>query len=600
MGAGPGAGLEQARAQPLARQLQQAESADPADLDARPVGPHGFLQPFLDRVPVLGHRHVDEVDDDQTGKVPEPQLARYFIRRLEVGLVGRLLDVAFLGGAARIDVDRNQGLGRVDDDVAAGFEANLGAVHGIELALHLIAVKQRYRRIPVALDVLGVARHQHAHEFLGRAVAFLPLDEDLLDILVVEVADRPLDQIGFLIHQGGGGGDEGAFAHVVPEPEQILEVPFDFRLAALDRHGAQDDRHSFGQVELIEDALEPLAVRRVDDLARDAAVPRRVGHQDTVPPGEGEIGGERRALGASFLLDPLDEQDLAPLDDFLDLVAMAARPHAPALRLFFRLVVAADDLVLARLGGVGAPFFIAVDVAGFRRSGAATFIRGRPGIGRAARAHGGGAVLPVHRRRLAVAFGAVRSTLRLLVGGARLALRRYRIGGVGLAGRGHLGLLGQQRLPVGDGDLIVVGMDFAKGEEAVAVAAEFDERGLEGGLYPGDFRQVDIALDVFLVGAFEVEFFKSVAACDDHPGFLQVRRIDQHAFRHLFCNSMTPPPRPPTGGRRGAIFSTKPPAPPCGQPKNGIFTARPAAHRGSQPRHRRERLQCLLQTSTPS
>ena len=267
MGAGPGAGLEQARAQPLARQLQQAESADLADLDARPVGPHGFLQPFLDRVPVLGHRHVDEVDDDQPGKVPEPQLARYFIRRLEVGLVGRLLDVAFLGGAARIDVDRNQGLGRVDDDVAAGFEANLGAVHGIELALHLIAVKQRYRRIPVALDVLGVARHQHAHEFLGRAVAFLSLDEDLLDILAVEVADRPLDQIGFLIHQGGGGGDEGAFAHVVPEPEQILEVPFDFRLAALDRHGAQDDRHSFGQVELIKDALEPLAVRRVDDLA---------------------------------------------------------------------------------------------------------------------------------------------------------------------------------------------------------------------------------------------------------------------------------------------------------------------------------------------
>ena len=36
-----------------------------------------------------------------------------------------------------------------------------------------------------------------------------------------------------------------------------------------------------------------------------------------------------------------------------------------------------------------------------------------------------------------------------------------------------------QRLPVGDRDLIIVGMDFAEGEEAVPVAAIFNEGGLE-------------------------------------------------------------------------------------------------------------------------
>ena len=35
-----------------------------------------------------------------------------------------------------------------------------------------------------------------------------------------------------------------------------------------------------------------------------------------------------------------------------------------------------------------------------------------------------------------------------------------------------------QRLPVGDGDLIVVGMNFAERQKSVAVAAVFDERRL--------------------------------------------------------------------------------------------------------------------------
>lgn len=36
-----------------------------------------------------------------------------------------------------------------------------------------------------------------------------------------------------------------------------------------------------------------------------------------------------------------------------------------------------------------------------------------------------------------------------------------------------------QRLTVGDRNLVIIGMDFAEGEEAVAVAAIFDEGGLQ-------------------------------------------------------------------------------------------------------------------------
>ncbi len=50
-----------------------------------------------------------------------------------------------------------------------------------------------------------------------------------------------------------------------------------------------------------------------------------------------------------------------------------------------------------------------------------------------------------------------------------------------------------QRFAVGDGDLVVVGVDFAEGEEAVAIAAIFDEGRLQGRLYARDLGEVDVA-----------------------------------------------------------------------------------------------------------
>jgi hypothetical protein len=50
-----------------------------------------------------------------------------------------------------------------------------------------------------------------------------------------------------------------------------------------------------------------------------------------------------------------------------------------------------------------------------------------------------------------------------------------------------------QRLTIGDRNLIVVGMDFAERQEAVAVAAVFDERGLQRGFNPRHLGEIDIA-----------------------------------------------------------------------------------------------------------
>jgi hypothetical protein len=57
----------------------------------------------------------------------------------------------------------------------------------------------------------------------------------------------------------------------------------------------------------------------------------------------------------------------------------------------------------------------------------------------------------------------------------------------------------KQRLPVGDRYLVVVGMDFAEGKEAVTVPAIFDEGSLERRFYAGDPREIDVSFELLLV-----------------------------------------------------------------------------------------------------
>ncbi len=93
-----------------------------------------------------------------------------------------------------------------------------------------------------------------------------------------------------------------------------------------------------------------------------------------------------------------------------------------------------------------------------------------------------------------------------------------------------------QRLTIGDGDLIVIGMNFAEGEKAVAVAAIFDEGGLQRRFDPRDLCEIDIAAQLFALRGLEIKFFDAVAADHDDPGLLRVGGIDQ-AFCWAFWNS---------------------------------------------------------------
>ncbi len=55
-------------------------------------------------------------------------------------------------------------------------------------------------------------------------------------------------------------------------------------------------------------------------------------------------------------------------------------------------------------------------------------------------------------------------------------------------------VLGDQGFPVGDRNLVIIGMDFAEGQEAVTVSAVVYETGLQRGFNPRYFGQIDVSL----------------------------------------------------------------------------------------------------------
>ncbi len=171
-----------------------------------------------------------------------------------------------------------------------------------------------------------------------------------------------------------------------------------------------------------------------------------VRHQHAIAAGQRQIGGQRRALVAALFLDDLDEEHLAALDDILDLVAATK-----VLPLLAKLV--GSGLVDRRAVGLGA--------GGDRMI---IIVAMLVGVG----------------RMLVVVIGilaALGSLVLIVVLGSAQPLF---LGGV-------LGLFTKQCFPVRLRDLIIIGVDFAEGEEAVAVATIVDERRLQRRFDPRDF-----------------------------------------------------------------------------------------------------------------
>jgi hypothetical protein len=234
------------------------------------------------------------------------------------------------------------------------------------------------------------------------------------------------------------------------------------------------------------------------------------------------------------------EDDLAALDHLLDLVGA----HAPArpLRHFLHGVFGADLLDVSRVDGLGSlrrfnRNLFHVAGSGLRLAVAARLkarlarLRGRRQQARDLRRH---AVDAPHRqgRRERVQRAPRRRRLPVrapALGTARRIGGRFGAGiGLGLGLRFGLGFFLQKRLPIGYRDLIVVGMDFTEGQEAVAIAAVVDEGGLQRRLDARDLCQIDVAAERFACGRLVVELLYPAVAKHHDPGLFRVRGVNEH------------------------------------------------------------------------
>jgi hypothetical protein len=105
---------------------------------------------------------------------------------------------------------------------------------------------------------------------------------------------------------------------------------------------------------------------------------------------------------------------------------------------------------------------------------------------------------------------------------------------------GMLRFLAKQGFTIFARDLIIIRVDFAKGQEAVAVSAVVDKRRLKRGFDPGYLGEIDIAFELLVLGRFEIKLLDPVSLDDGHPGFFPVARVDQHPHGHLNHSTRAP------------------------------------------------------------
>ncbi len=300
-------GALQARPRALAGQLHEADLAHRQQLGAGGVAEELLREGVVNLAPVGRVFHVDEVDDDDAAEVAQPQLADDLAARLEVEGEDGLLQRLSADELAGIDIDGHQGLGLVDDQVAAGLQPHLRAQGLLELAVDAEGAHE-IGGLPVQLDALDEGGLGLLQEVENLLEALLVVDPDLRHRVRVHVADRAQDRAQLAVDEARRAGGVAGGLDPLPELYEVVPVGRELVRAPVLAGGADDP--AAGSGEALDDLLQPLPLVGLGDAPRDAdlADVRQV-HQKAA--GQADVGGEARPLGADGVLHHL-HQHLLP------------------------------------------------------------------------------------------------------------------------------------------------------------------------------------------------------------------------------------------------------------------------------------------------
>ena len=317
--------LEQARPDPLAGHLDQAQRGDLGDLVLGPVTGQAFQQPAQHQLTVALQHHVDEVDHDDAAHVAQPQLPDDLLGGLQVVAGNRLLEVPTLAGElAGVHVDDGHRLGAVDDQRAAAGQPHLAVQRLGQLVVDAVLSE----RVPAvagvpAAEPLGQMRGHVADVLVDLGPAILTGHDELAEVLVEHVPDDPDGQVRLAVEQLRRAGRLGLALDVLPLRGQPGDVPLQLLLGRALGGGPDDHARVLGH-DLLEDLLQagPLRVRQ---FAADAGH-RRTRHVHQVTTGQAHLAGQPGALVADRVLGHLDQDGLAGFQRRFNPLGVALEP----------------------------------------------------------------------------------------------------------------------------------------------------------------------------------------------------------------------------------------------------------------------------------
>ena len=192
-------GLIQRRAQPLPRHFQQAKAGDTPDLNSGAIHFQGLTQPGFHLTLIACNAHIDEINNNQPAQIAQPHLPGHFIGGLQIGVKRSFLNVAAFGRPSRIDVHRDQRLGVVNHDPAAGGQANLALISGFDLRFDLKAGEQR-DTVLIGLKLAQIMRHDLLDKILRLPVNSRVIHQDFANVGPQVIAQGADDDVAFLVN----------------------------------------------------------------------------------------------------------------------------------------------------------------------------------------------------------------------------------------------------------------------------------------------------------------------------------------------------------------------------------------------------------------
>ncbi len=128
----------------LSRHFDQAERARAEDPRPCSIALHRIPEGTFHVAAMSFLPHVDEIVDDHAAQVAESQLAGDFAGGGLVQLVGGFFGRIVRAEVPAVDVDGDQGLGRIDDDRPASFKRDFAAMDVGDFLFEFVLVEERF------------------------------------------------------------------------------------------------------------------------------------------------------------------------------------------------------------------------------------------------------------------------------------------------------------------------------------------------------------------------------------------------------------------------------------------------------------------------